>query len=617
MLENINSSKDIKGLSYDELSVLSSEIRQFLIEKVEKCGGHLASNLGVVELTLALHRIFDFDKDHLIFDVGHQSYVHKILTGRKGKFDSLRRPGGLSGFTSIKESKRDTFGAGHSSTALSASLGFAEADKLSSNGKYSVCVVGDGAFTGGMVHEALNNCKTDLPLIIILNENGMSISNNKGAFASHLSHVRTSQGYVRWKTGTTNILSKIPVLGPLIKSALSFLKSIIKRIVYSSNYFEQLGLYYIGPVDGHNFKKLERALTNAKSLSKCVVVHVKTKKGYGYKPAEDSPDEYHSVSNSSKASSFHDKAADMLISLAEDKKDIVAITAAMGLGTSLDRFESRFPDRFFDVGIAEEHALTFSAGLCASGLVPYVGIYSTFLQRGYDNIIHDICLQRLPVKILIDRAGLAVADGPTHHGIFDVSFLSSIPGITVLAPITYGSLSQAIRYSYELDAPVAVRYPNSEEDNRIVEAFYSDNCYSDPFVRINFDKSAPPELIFVSYGNITARALEAEMLLRSSGYSAGTILVELIKPYDRVAEFINDVAKDAKRVLYVEEGIKNGGAGMITLSKLSELGFDRISDRFDIVAIDDDFVIPDIECNLYDYAGFAPAYLAEKMIKNL
>ena len=615
MIEKIDKGLNLKKLKYKELSVLSSEIREFLIEKVEKRGGHLASNLGVVELTFAIHRAFDIPKDRLIFDVGHQSYVHKILTGRMSRFDDLRIPGGLSGFTSIKESEADAFGAGHSSTAISAALGFAEAGRIKKEKYHTVCVVGDGAYTGGMVHEALNNCNPDLPLVIILNENGMSISDNKGAFAKYLSRVRVSKGYVRWKSYTNLFLSKIPLIGNLIKRLLSRIKGFLKELVYSSNYFEEIGLYYIGPIDGHNQRKLEAALKTAKRLGKACVVHVKTQKGKGYSPAESSPDEYHSVGSTTHAPMFHEVAADKLTSLAKTDRSIVAITAAMAIGTSLDRFEKLYPDRFFDVGIAEEHALTFSAGLAAAGLSPYFGVYSTFLQRGYDNLLHDVCLQELPVRVLIDRAGLSVGDGPTHHGIFDVSFISAIPNISLYAPVTFGTLEDAVSRSALAKSPFAIRYANGTESERIKNTFFADGeCKIRP-IRANFDKDNAPEYVFISYGNITERVLFAEDILKSKGYSVGTILVEMIKPYEPVAEEIFELVKNSKRVIYVEEGIKNGGAAMITGEILSRLGYKGVGKEYIAYAIDDNFVIPDEKCDIYEYAGFSPERLAAEMIE--
>ncbi len=613
ILDDINSISALKALPEEKLPELADEIRAFLIETVEKRGGHLASNLGVIELTLAIHRVFNIPDDHLIFDVGHQSYVHKIITGRREKFDDLRVPGGLSGFTSIKESEYDVFGAGHSSTSISAALGFAEADLIKGARAHTVCVIGDGAYTGGMVHEALNNCKSELPLIIILNENGMSISNNKGTFASYLSSVRISQGYVNWKKSTNTFLEKIPFLGKGIKFLLSKTRDIIKSIIYKSNYFEDLGLYYIGPIDGHNYKKLEKALTEAKKLQKCVVVHVKTQKGKGYEPAETFPDEYHSIAFSHSRETFHSVAADKLIELANNDKSIVSVTAAMGLGTGLEKFGEKYQSRYFDVGIAEEHALTFSAGLAADALKPFVGIYSTFLQRGYDNIIHDIALQNLPVKLLIDRAGISVHDGATHHGIFDVAFLLHTPNMTVWAPVTFGSLRAALDKAANYNAPVAIRYANSPEDSSVSEFFYPQGDFENFGIKADF--TSTPDYIFITYGTIISNVIKAEKKLISAGYSCGVILLEILKPYDEISIKLSNYIRGAKKIIFVEEGIKNGGAGMIIKNKLSESGFDFNGASFEIAAIDDSFVIPDHICDIYDYAGLSIEKLEEKMLK--
>ena len=612
ILEKINNPSDLRALSEDKLPELAREIRSFLIEKVEKNGGHLASNLGAVELTLAIHRVFDTPSDHLIFDVGHQAYTHKLLTGRRDDFDTLRIPGGLSGFTSIKESEHDPFGAGHSSTSVSAALGFAEADRINGKDAHTVCVIGDGAYTGGMVHEALNNCKTELPLIIILNENGMSISNNRGTFASYLAKVRISEGYVRWKKSTSTFLEKIPYIGKGIKWILSKIKDIIKSILYDPNYFEDLGLYYIGPIDGHNIKKLEKALQEAKRLGKCVVVHVKTQKGKGYDPAEKFPDEYHSVSSASEPSSFHHEASEALIKLAKNDSSIAAVTAAMGLGTGLDRFGTLFPERYFDVGIAEEHALTFAAGLAANKIKPFVGIYSTFLQRAYDNIIHDIALQSLPVRLLIDRAGLAPRDGATHHGIFDVSFLSHVPNITLIAPATYGSLRAAIMDTAEIESPVAIRYSNSSEDEAVRMAFYPNCDYENYGVRADFDIA--PENVFITYGNITSEVLKAEKILSDQGVSCGVVLIEALKPVGPSLEKLKEKIRGAKRALFVEEGIKNGGLGMIVQAMMADIHLTDDIPRLHVEAIDDNFVTPKEPCDIYSYVGLRADKLAEKML---
>ena len=617
LLEKINTPQDLKALSDEDIPALCEEIRSFLIEKVEASGGHLASNLGVIEMTLAIHRVFDAERDHIVFDVGHQAYVHKIITGRRERFDDLRKPGGLSGFTSIKESKYDCFGAGHSSTSVSAALGFAEADKLKGSDAHTVCVIGDGAYTGGMVHEALNNCKPELPLVIILNENGMSISNNKGTFASYLSGVRISRGYLRWKSGTNSILKKIPVVGRALHKCLFFIKEAIKRIAYSSNYFEDLGLYYIGPIDGNNYKKAEKALKAAKRLKKCVVVHMKTQKGKGYEPAERSPDEYHSVSSAkANTTTFHSTLADELTEMAGADNKITAVTAAMGMGTGLAAFGKIYPERYFDVGIAEEHALTFSAGLAASGIKPYVAIYSTFLQRGYDNIIHDIALQSLPVRLLIDRAGISSADGATHHGIFDVSFLSHIPNISIYAPATYGSLRAILRSTENAQQPVAIRYPNLAADERVDSIFYPDGDYSTFGVKSSFPKDKTPEYVYITYGRTVSFALDAVMMLSDMGIDAGVVLVERIKPYEISVREIFECIKNAKRIIYVEEGIKNGGAAMITKEMLQEEGFDLGKSGFDIVAIDDNFVIPEKICDIYDFAGFTAERLAKWFLED-
>ena len=608
-LENINSSADLKKLSRDDIPVLNAEIRAFLVENVERTGGHLASNLGVTELTVAVHRIFDSPRDHVVFDVGHQAYIHKLITGRRDRFDTLRTPGGLSGFTQRRESEHDPFGAGHSSTSLSAALGFAEADALAGSNAHTVCILGDGAYTGGMIHEALNNCKPELKMVIILNENGMSISHTRGRFTSLLSRVRISARYTGWKQGTTGFLERLPLLGKPIKRFLTFVKTKIKGVIYSPNYFEQLGLYYIGPIDGNDYAKVEKALADAKRLGCTVVVHLKTKKGKGYEPAELSPDGYHSVTTRAADTTFHSVFADELISQAERDTAIVAVTAAMGIGTGLDSFGKRFPQRYYDVGIAEEHAVTFSAGLAAGGLKPFVAIYSTFLQRAYDSILHDVALQSLPVRLIIDRAGLSVGDGATHHGIFDVAFLSHIPGIDIYAPITYASLRSTVAALAAVDRPAAIRYPNAAESPRAVAELSA----VAPGVLASFDAKAAPEHVFITYGSLTERVLSAADILRERGLSVGVVAIENIKPYRPTAELLVPLLKGARRIVFAEEGIKNGGAAMIYSDTLSELGLDLSGHRYGIAAIDDDFVSPTEPCDLYEYAGLSPELLARRM----
>lgn len=607
LLNSINSPDDLKSVSEDKIPKLCEEIRNFLIEKVGASGGHLASNLGVTELSVALHRVFNSPEDHIIFDVGHQAYVHKMLTGRKDRFGELRVPGGLSGFTLMRESEHDAFGAGHSSTSLSAALGYAEGDKLAGRSNHTVCVIGDGAYTGGMIHEAINNCKPDLRLIVILNENGMSISTNKGAFASYLSSVRMSGGYRDMKKRTDSILSHIPFIGKPIRALLSFTKNLVKKIVFKSNYFEDLGFYYLGPIDGNDYKKVERALEDAKKLDKCVFIHIKTKKGKGYPEAEEQPEVFHSVQSADASlATFHSEFADELIKLAAEDEKIVAVTAAMGVGTGLRTFEDSYPSRYFDVGIAEEHALTFAAGLAANGYKPFAAIYSTFLQRGYDNIVHDIALQELPVRLIIDRAGISVGDGATHHGIFDVSFLSHIPGMEIIAPASHATLRLSVDYAATSIKPLAIRYPNSSENALVCEHFYKDSQELLDF-RCDFEPETAPRNLFITYGSISSSVLAAAKMLKQDGIDVGIILVERIKPYNPLVEFLATVARD-RHIVYVEEGIKNGGAAMITKTMLSELVDGNF--KFDIAAIDDSFVVPKEPSDIYDFAGLSPNRLA-------
>ncbi len=614
LLDKINSPDELKAINKKDIPALCSEIREFLVENVEKQGGHLASNLGAVELSVAIHRVFNSPTDHVIFDVGHQSYVHKILTGRRDKFDTLRKSGGLSGFTLMRESEHDAFGAGHSSTSVSAALGYAESDSLRGNNAHTVAVIGDGAYTGGMVHEALNNCDPTLRFVMILNENGMSISTNQGRFASHLSKFRSSRGYIKWKRGTKSVLSHIPLLGKPIAALFSFVKTKFKKLFFSPNYFEELGLNYIGPIDGNDYFKVEGALREAKELNRCVVVHLKTVKGKGYEPAEKFPDEFHSVySAPEKKATFHSAFSEYLIKKADGDDSVIAVTAAMGKGTGLDDFGKVYPERYFDVGIAEEHALTFSAGLAAGGLKPYVAVYSTFLQRAYDSIIHDICLQNLPVKIMIDRAGLALSDGATHHGIFDVAFLSHIPSMTVYAPVTYGSLRAVLDEVHELISPVAVRYSNSSENSEVVSAFYSDGNYSDFGVRADFCTSQSPKYVFITYGTLIDKVIAAKKLLAQRGVESGIILLERLKPYDVIAKQVIPYILSAEALLFAEEGIENGGAGMLLAKELSENGFD-VSKKYRIAAICDNFASPTVPCDLYEYLGLSPSTLSEKIL---
>ncbi len=608
-LQTVHTPEDLKALPSSALAPLCEEIRAFLLEHVPKTGGHLASNLGVVELTVAMHRVFDCPKDHFIFDVGHQAYVHKILTKRKHLFADLRKCGGLSGFTTRKEGPYDAFGAGHSSTSLSAALGFAEADHLLGRDAVSVCVVGDGAYTGGMIHEALNNCKKDLPLVIILNENGMSISPNRGTFANYLSRVRVSTRYRRFRKRVEDSVGKSSGFGRFLRAV----HHRIRRVIYPMNHFEELGLYYIGPVDGHDMDAVLAALTRARELGQTTVVHVRTQKGRGYTPAEDEPQTFHSLrAGRGPETTFHGEFCRLLTEAAADDASIVAVTAAMGLGTGLAAFGEQYPERYFDVGIAEEHALTFSAGLAAAGLKPFVAIYSTFLQRAYDNILHDVALQELPVRMVIDRAGLAASDGATHHGIFDVAFLSQLPGVRILTPATYDGLRLATRELLEATGPVALRYADTAESAAVAAAFAPSSGRT-LGVRADFEGTPPPRLI-VTYGQQALRALEASRMLRERGIHVGVLLLEVLAPYDETAAALAPYVGGATHILFAEEGIYEGGASVLLCERLRAHRALRPDACVRIAAVRD-FASPHTRCDLYDHVGLSAKALCEYFLK--
>ena len=458
ILEKINEPNDIKKLDKSQLPILAEEIREFLIEKVSKKGGHLASNLGVVELTMALHLCLDFPDDKIVWDVGHQSYTHKILTGRKEGFDELRSYGGMSGFPKRRESKCDSFDTGHSSTSISAGLGIVTANQIKDDDSTVVAVIGDGAMTGGLAFEALNNAASiNRNFIMILNDNEMSIAENVGGLSSYLSGIRTGNAYNGLKDGVERSLNAIPLVGETLVRHIKKTKSSIKQLLIPGMLFENMGITYLGPVDGHNISQLVRTIKEAKKLDHAVIIHVITKKGKGYEPAEKHPSRFHGVEpfnqatgepvNAKKKVSYTDTFSHYISKYAKDNEKIVAITAAMPDGTGLKRFAHMYPERFFDVGIAEEHAVTFAAGIASAGLKPYVAIYSSFLQRAYDQMIHDVCIQNLPVVFMIDRAGFVGGDGETHQGIFDLSYLNTIPNMNVCAPKNRYELADMIKYS--------------------------------------------------------------------------------------------------------------------------------------------------------------------------
>ena len=619
LLGQVNCPEDLKRIPENNMPELCSEIREFLIENVNRTGGHLASNLGVVELSVALHRVFSTPEDHIIFDVGHQSYVHKILTGRRDSFDTLRQPGGISGFEKRSESEHDCFGAGHSSTSISAALGFAQADKLSGSDAYTVAVVGDGAMTGGMVHEALNNCSGDLKLIIILNENEMSISRNIGRFATTLSKLRSTVGYGKTKKFTRRFLLRIPLIGKGLFRFVRATKKRFKNALYGSNYFEDLGLFYMGPIDGNDYEQVEATLKNAKMQPESVVVHLKTKKGLGYEPAEKNPGEYHSVypgKAQGSCETFSSVFGDELSQLSEGDDKICAITAAMCHGTGLTLFKEKYPKRFFDVGIAEEHAVTFAAGLAAQGMKPVAAIYSTFLQRAYDNVIHDVALQSLPVVLAVDRAGLNPSDGATHHGIFDVSFLSQIPGMTIYTPATYDGLRRSLREALSGGKTCTVRYPSGKENPEIKKAFYKDGFGTDEIgLRSTLPENSKPDLLIVTHGRIAAQALSAADTLEKQGIRCGIVLLEKLKPYGECAERLASyMPREGGAVLFLEEEIRSGGMG-ICLSDEMRRNEMLNGYSYEIIATDDSFALQEKNENIYDTAGVSAPFIVKKALE--
>ena len=596
-LNTINTPDDLKNMPAEDIVPLCDEIRSYLIERVQESGGHLASNLGAVEMTLAIHRVFSSPKDHIIFDVGHQSYTHKLVTGRCEEFDTLRRGGGISGFPKRSESEHDAFGTGHSSTSLSAALGFAEADRLSGSDAYTVCVFGDGAFTGGMIHEALNNCRKDLRLVIILNENEMSISKNIGRLALSLTKLRSAKGYFNTKRATASILQKIPLIGKPIFRFLLRTKMSIKDMLYGSNSFEDLGLYYLGPVDGNDERAVEQLLQEAKESGQSCIIHLHTQKGKGYALAEEHPDRYHVLhpagTSHPEGHNFSEEMGTYLTGLAHKDKRICAITAAMTSGTGLSSFQTEHPERFFDVGIAEPHAVTFAAGLAANGYRPVVAIYSSFLQRAYDNIIHDVALQNLPVVFCIDRAGLNSADGPTHHGIFDVAFLSEIPNVSIYTPITNEALQSVMEEAITGNIPAAIRYPSGYEDAAIKNAFYTTAATVLGRVRADYtaEEAKGLDAVIITHGRITAEAIKAKAVLKEQGKKIGILLLEQIKPYDKIAkEVANLLPAKPCRVLFLEEEIYTGGMGMNLSAALAEYEVMKCK-SMTIKAINDGFAI--------------------------
>jgi 1-deoxy-D-xylulose-5-phosphate synthase len=534
-------------------------------------------------------------------------------------FATLRQGGGLSGFTLRDESDYDCFGAGHSSTSLSAALGFAASDRLNGSDAFTVAVLGDGAFTGGMIHEALNNCDKNLKLIIIINENEMSISKNTGRFANSLAKLRSRPGYFHTKQTTGRIIKKIPLIGGGLFRFIRDVKKDLKNFIYGSNYFEDIGLYYIGPVDGNDEEKVETVLREAKKLGESVIIHIKTKKGKGYEPAEREPHLYHNLpaaSDKAPDKTFSSECGRILCEMASDNKNIVAITAAMSYGTGLEAFKKAYPERFFDVGIAEAHALTFAAGLAAGGKLPVAAIYSTFLQRGFDNIIHDIALQRLPVVMCIDRAGLNCRDGVTHYGVFDVAFLSGLPGVRIYTPATYEALGRALREAAGAGCPCAVRYPAGSENQAIINEFYTGSLSDASYVVTGRNMPENSDVVIVSHGRIAAEAVKAAGMLREKGIRAGAVLIERLTPYDETAESLAGVlCKAPKKIVFLEEEIRAGGMGMLLSDALRRRGGFENSELI-IIALENPFERQKDNRPAFESYGLNAESVVEKIMHN-
>ena len=594
MLEYINDPNDIKRIQPEDYKLLAKDIRRFLLKNVSRTGGHLASNLGIVELTMALHLVLDFPKDQLIFDVGHQSYVHKILTGRKDGFQNLRQFHGMSGFPKRKESNCDAFHSGHSSMSLSAALGMVTARDINHTDETIVAVIGDGALSGGMAYEALNNMarlrKEKKNLIVILNDNKMSIAENVGGMSAYLNKVRTKKEYIEFKGNVEQSLMKIPGIGRELTTIIKKSKDSIKQLFVPGMYFEDMGITYVGPIDGHNIPLMVDTLNRAKQLDEPIIIHVVTKKGKGYRLAEQNPAKFHGISPLSLKTGEVLKKSDnpsntavfsqTLIEEAKKDKTIVAVTAAMPDGTGLGKFKEHFPDRFFDVGIAEQHAVTFCAGMASRGLKPVFAVYSTFLQRGFDQVLHDVAIGNYPVIFGIDRSGLVGADGETHQGIFDIPYLSMIPNVTVMAPINGRELKEMLKDAlHHAKGPTAIKYSRGE----------ALSLYEDQFEELHYGKGQVikegSDAVIMGVGNIFDEADQAVKILGEEGYNIGLVNPRYIKPFDK--EMILDLAGKYDKIITVEEGVLNGGFGMMINEFLSENDY---KGKVRCFGIDDQFV---------------------------
>ena len=616
ILDLINKENDIKKIPEEKWELLAEEIREFLINKISVTGGHLGSNLGVIELTMAMHLSLDLPKDKIVWDVGHQSYTHKILTGRKDGFDNLRKFGGMAGFPKTKESDCDAFNTGHSSTSISAALGFAKARDIKKEDYTVMAVIGDGSLTGGMAYEALNNAsKIEKNFIVVLNDNNMSISENVGGVSKYLNSIRTTEGYQEIKD---NIFYKVLNLpnGQKIVDSIRRAKSSVKSLVIPGMYFEDMGIKYLGPVDGHNIKEMMRVIEEAKRVKGPVLIHAITKKGKGFEPAERHPARFHGAEpfdiltglplNSGSKAKYTDIFSTVMVKLGERNEDVVAITAAMPDGTGLKRFRNAYPERFFDVGIAEEHAVTFAAGLAAGGLKPIVAIYSSFLQRAYDQIIHDVCIQNLPVVFAIDRAGIVGSDGETHQGIFDISYLSTIPNMHVMAPKNKWELSDMIKYAIKLNKPVAVRYPRGEaydglEDYRQdIELGKAEMIYEESGVAL------------FALGSMVKTAEMVRDLLHENGIKCSLVNARFAKPIDQ--EMVSYLSKGHDLIVTLEENVATGGFGEKVREYMEE---NELDCKLLTVAIPDDYIEHGNVELLKKEIGIDAESIAQKIIRKI
>lgn len=606
MLEKIQKPNDIKKIPADQLPALAEEIREFIIESLSKTGGHLASNLGVVELTIAMHRVFDLPKDKLIWDVGHQSYTHKILTGRKDGFETLRREGGISGFPKRSESDCDVFDTGHSSTSISAGVGYVRARELKKENYSVVSIIGDGALTGGMAYEALNNAASlKSNFIIVLNDNEMSITENVGGMSSYLSGLRTASAYTDFKMDVTKALNRIPGIGPGMVDAMRKTKSSIKQIIIPGMLFEDMGLTYLGPVDGHNIPQLIKTFQEAKRFEGPILVHVLTQKGRGYEPAMRHPARFHGAGPfdvktglpvGKSNPTYTDVFSTVMRKMGDRRKDVAAVTAAMMTGVGLKRFYNMFPNRCFDVGIAEEHAVTFAAALSLGGITPVVAIYSSFLQRAYDQIMHDVCMQNLHVVFAIDRAGLVGYDGETHHGIFDLSYLGSMPNMTILAPKNLWELSDMIKFAVDYDGPIAVRYPRGEAYTGLKE-FRAPICLGKSEVIHEGSRVA-----LLAVGSMVKMAEEVQKQLKERmDMDAALVNARFVKPIDE--ELLRSFADTYELVVTLEENVKDGGFGERVLAFAEE---EDLPFGVEIIALPDRFIPHGSVSYQMKQVGFTP-----------